>query len=136
MTQITDNAEGKLELWFFRDMNDAQRLKLFSLFGLPTDEINTLGTQKLVLRRILAALTSTGNGDRQAISCAARRQSTAGGNDPADCDWPFCGCDPHADKVIAAIEESGRFAPRKCHDCDGLPGSCHMNCGPAVECAR
>lgn len=21
---------------------------------------------------------------------------------------------------------------RACHDCDGLPGSCHMNCGPRV----
>lgn len=26
---------------------------------------------------------------------------------PTDCDWPFCGCDPHADRVIAALEESG-----------------------------
>jgi hypothetical protein len=39
--------------------------------------------------------------------CAARRQGTAGGNDPADCDWPGCGCDPTADKVIAALQESG-----------------------------
>lgn len=59
MTEITDNAEGKFELWFFRDMNDAQRLKLFSIFGLPTDEISTLGAQKLVLRRILSALISS-----------------------------------------------------------------------------
>lgn len=27
------------------------------------------------------------------FTCAARRQGTAGGNDPADCDWPYCGCD-------------------------------------------
>lgn len=39
--------------------------------------------------------------------CGARKQGTAGGNDPADCNWPFCGCDPYANKVIAAIEESG-----------------------------
>lgn len=25
---------------------------------------------------------------------------------------------------------------RMCFDCDGLPGSCHMNCGPAVERAK
>jgi hypothetical protein len=25
--------------------------------------------------------------------CAARKQGTAGGNDPADCDYPDCGCD-------------------------------------------
>lgn len=23
-------------------------------------------------------------------------------------------------------------AAKKCFDCDGLPGSCHMNCGPGV----
>jgi len=30
--------------------------------------------------------------------------------EPMDCEWPTCGCDPHADKVIAALEESGAFA--------------------------
>lgn len=38
--------------------------------------------------------------------CAARR----GGGDPAampaDCDWPICGCDPYAGKVISALQES------------------------------
>lgn len=38
--------------------------------------------------------------------CAARHSDT-GANDPQDCNWPFCGCDPYADKVIAAIQESG-----------------------------
>ncbi|WP_197682161.1 hypothetical protein [Methylobacterium aquaticum] len=41
--------------------------------------------------------------------CAARRQGTAGGNAPADCDWPMCGCDPLADRVIAALMESGHL---------------------------
>lgn len=41
------------------------------------------------------------------FECAARKQGTAGGNDPAECDWPMCGCDPYADKVIAALQESG-----------------------------
>ena len=27
-----------------------------------------------------------------AFDCAARRQGTGGGNDPADCGWPNCGC--------------------------------------------
>lgn len=40
-------------------------------------------------------------------ACAARAQGTAGGNDPADCNWPVCGCDPAADRVIAALQESG-----------------------------
>jgi hypothetical protein len=43
--------------------------------------------------------------------CAARSQGSAGGNDPADCDWPFCGCDPHADKVLAALQECGWSTP-------------------------
>jgi hypothetical protein len=42
--------------------------------------------------------------------CAARQQGTAGGNDPADCGWPVCGCDPYADKVIAALQESGALS--------------------------
>lgn len=25
---------------------------------------------------------------------------------PQDCDWPSCGCDPYADKVLAALEEA------------------------------
>lgn len=37
-------------------------------------------------------------------SCAARRHT---GTDPVDCDWPGCGCDPYASKVISAIEEAG-----------------------------
>lgn len=31
--------------------------------------------------------------------------------DPAqDCNWPVCGCDPYADKVIEALEESGMLS--------------------------
>lgn len=40
-------------------------------------------------------------------TCAARKQGTAGGNEPADCNWPMCGCDPYANKVIDALQESG-----------------------------
>jgi hypothetical protein len=39
--------------------------------------------------------------------CKARAASTAGGNDPQDCNWPWCGCDPLADRVLAAIQEQG-----------------------------
>lgn len=32
---------------------------------------------------------------------------------PQDCDWPFCGCDPQAGEVLAAIDESGyTIAPK------------------------
>jgi hypothetical protein len=46
------------------------------------------------------------------FTCAARRQGTAGGNDPVDCDWPVCGCDDHAMKVIESLEESGHLVQR------------------------
>lgn len=39
--------------------------------------------------------------------CGATHQGTAGGNDPTDCNWPTCGCDPHATEVIKALQESG-----------------------------
>lgn len=59
-------------------------------------------------REILSAKPAP-NSTRTGAKCAARRQGTAGGNDPADCDWPMCGCDPHADKVIAALQECGHL---------------------------
>jgi hypothetical protein len=38
--------------------------------------------------------------------CKARASAS---DPPQECDWPFCGCDPVADKVLDAIRESGRF---------------------------
>lgn len=43
------------------------------------------------------------------FECAARKQGTAGGNDPAECDWPMCGCDEHATRVIEALQECGHM---------------------------
>lgn len=42
--------------------------------------------------------------------CKAR-SCNLGGSDPQDCDWPFCGCDPKADRVIEALQESGWSSP-------------------------
>lgn len=39
--------------------------------------------------------------------CKALKAGSAGGNYPQDCDWPFCGCDPAANRAIEALEESG-----------------------------
>jgi hypothetical protein len=44
--------------------------------------------------------------------CQARQSNTAA-NDPAECDWPLCGCDPYADKVIYALRESGLLTALK-----------------------
>lgn len=38
--------------------------------------------------------------------CRANRTA----DPPQDCDWPSCGCDPYADRVIGAIQESGFVA--------------------------
>jgi hypothetical protein len=42
--------------------------------------------------------------------CAARKQGTAGGNMPADCDWPGCDCDPKTAKVIDALHDAHQLA--------------------------
>lgn len=41
---------------------------------------------------------------QQTTLCAARKQALP---EPADCNWPFCRCDPVANKVMDAITESG-----------------------------
>ena len=56
MTQHIEEARKRFELWFFRDMNDEQRMKLFSLFGLPACGIKTLGAQQQVLRSVFSLI--------------------------------------------------------------------------------
>lgn len=34
--------------------------------------------------------------------CKANRTA----DPPQDCDWPFCGCDPYASKVVDAVAEA------------------------------
>jgi hypothetical protein len=38
------------------------------------------------------------------VRCVAKSSSAA---DPQDCDWPYCGCDPRATKVVEALIEQG-----------------------------
>lgn len=40
-------------------------------------------------------------------TCAARRSTLP---EPADCNWPLCGCDPAANKVLEALQESGLYS--------------------------
>lgn len=49
--------------------------------------------------------------EAERVLCAARH-SDGEGNDPQDCDWPFCGCDPRADKVVEALQECGWVSPK------------------------
>lgn len=41
---------------------------------------------------------------QQSFQCMGRKQSLP---EPGECNWPDCGCDPHATKVIAALQEQG-----------------------------
>ena len=43
--------------------------------------------------------------EAQRWKCGARQRNI--GPEIQDCDWPVCGCDPYASKVLDAIEESG-----------------------------
>lgn len=42
------------------------------------------------------------------FTCAARKSQLP---EPADCDWPHCGCDEHAARVLEALAEEGWRRP-------------------------
>lgn len=44
------------------------------------------------------------------VFCKARRST----DPPQDCDWPTCGCDPAADKVIEALIEADKLPHEVC----------------------
>lgn len=51
-------------------------------------------------------------------SCAASKAGTWNGNDPVECGWPMCGCDPKAERVIESLREQGALLDgdeRECH---------------------
>lgn len=50
---VRDEDFNKIKLWFFRDLNDDQRLKLFGLLGWPVEEMPTHGAQDFALRSVL-----------------------------------------------------------------------------------
>jgi hypothetical protein len=45
-----------------------------------------------------------------AWQCMGRKQSLP---EPGECNWPDCGCDPHATKVIESLMEQGWTSPRE-----------------------
>lgn len=62
---MEERARERFQLWFFRDLLNGERFKLFSLFGLPVEEIGqTEGWQRHALRAILAALSAQSGGGR------------------------------------------------------------------------
>lgn len=44
---------NKFKLWFFRDLNDAQRLKLFALHSYPIKGMESQNLQAMVLDHLL-----------------------------------------------------------------------------------
>nr|CAD6410864.1 hypothetical protein REQ54_00802 [Rhizobium sp. Q54]CAD6412780.1 hypothetical protein REQ54_01062 [Rhizobium sp. Q54] len=63
MTSMTnsvtpDMAGRKLSLWFFRDLTDHQRFKLFRLFGMPDAEITNQGYQAMALSHVVRLLSA------------------------------------------------------------------------------
>jgi hypothetical protein len=63
---------------------------------------------------------------RPVVDSAWQCKARAGAFDPpVDCDWPTCGCDPLAQKVIDALEEAGWKSPhaddfKNCEACGAL----------------
>lgn len=79
-------------------------LQVHALSALTRDEREDIITDFMTAIEVLAHQPT---GTEAAWKCAAK--GDVGANDPQDCDWPMCGCDPHADKVIAALQECGHL---------------------------
>jgi hypothetical protein len=56
------------------------------------------------LKQARAALDGVSAAHTRSWECAARKSVLP---EPADCNWPDCGCDDHATKVIASLLEQG-----------------------------
>jgi hypothetical protein len=68
--------------------------------------LTDLGKQNKSIKRVLRAEVGLQQHGDRTFNCGALL-SDVGTSDPQECNWPFCACDPHAEKVIAAILESG-----------------------------
>jgi hypothetical protein len=62
----------------------------------------------IAIRALTAAPAETVGGWK----CGADRY----GPDPQDCNWPYCGCDPHAERVMSDLAEHGWYTPDEVSD--------------------
>lgn len=85
----------------------------------------TDGCRDIELMREAAAVLATPRAP--SFKCKAR----ASADPPQDCDWPFCGCDSYAEKVITALEESGKLVATPPAS-PAEPKGC-INCGEAND---
>ncbi|CDI08805.1 hypothetical protein [Agrobacterium pusense] len=89
---MQSDAAAKLELWFFRDMLESNRIRLFELFGFKPSEMDTMAKQQMVFRRILDALST----DAEPVGWQWRHPRATGG------EWMNCPNGPRADKLSEA----------------------------------
>ena len=85
-------------------------------YGLPIKAAGKASFGLSTVRKAFELGQSASATSTKPAPCAARKQGTAGGNDPADCDWPGCGCDKAANKVIDSLAESGLLAMSKAQE--------------------
>jgi hypothetical protein len=71
-----------IDLWFFRELSDEQRMSLFRMAGLPADEIRSDATQRQCLRHILGAAPA--RQEWQPIETAPRGSGEDGPMDTRD----------------------------------------------------
>lgn len=53
---------------------------------------------------------------RDEWKCRANRTA----DPPQDCDWPLCGCDPYAEKVVAALQEANLLVAARASAPEGI----------------
>lgn len=69
-----EQARNKLGLWFFRDLTDDDRFKLFRLFGMPDAEITNLGYQSMALAHIVRQIAKSPSPETRLSGAALRAQ--------------------------------------------------------------
>jgi hypothetical protein len=76
-------------------------------FGVGTESRMNL---RLAAQRLEAREVS--ENDKPPFEQACRTYS---GPEPQDCNWPFCGCDDRANKVVETLQECGYADPDEAH---------------------
>lgn len=81
----------------------AKRIHERGSAGLSGDEIHALarGFAAYALEDVLRSQRPVPSN----LWVCKARLGNPGANDPQDCNWPLCGCDPHADRVIEKLNE-------------------------------
>jgi len=103
--EVTPDHIKQARSW--RESIEIGREKESLTYILVLKALEALGTQGIdFLLAAYAAAQSLSSPTQPQWKCVARN-SNMGAGDPPECDWPVCGCDPYADKVIAALQESG-----------------------------